>query len=202
LRLKRNASNLKRKTASNARKRKQSKKKKPSASVLPKRRPERLKKRKRRFKSLVRPSAVIRAALSRALVKYQAQSVTLATTLSRKKSKKRKRKNPRLRPSKSIDRHGRKPSHVSKTWLIASAKTSTRATLLQSNQCKYSLVIWLTFSSIFRFPHTQDSIKEGKKKFNTECKEVVSEELTVHMKALSLSWMKQSFSLEQQRQMH
>ena len=58
------------------------------------------------------------------------------------------------------------------------------------------VLIWL------RFPHSQASIKEGKKKFNTECKEVISEELTVHMKALSLSWMKQSFSLEQQRQMH
>lgn len=38
------------------------------------------------------------------------------------------------------------------------------------------------------FPHTSGDIKEGKKKFNTECKEVISEELTVHMKALSLSW--------------
>lgn len=47
------------------------------------------------------------------------------------------------------------------------------------------------------FPHKKDQIKEGKKKFNAECKEVISEELTVHMKALSLSWMKQSFSLEQ-----
>jgi hypothetical protein len=48
----------------------------------------------------------------------------------------------------------------------------------------------------FRFPHSQADIKDGKKKFNTECKEVISEELTVHMKALSLSWQKQSFSLE------
>lgn len=31
---------------------------------------------------------------------------------------------------------------------------------------------------------------------------MISEELTLHMKSLSLSWMKQSFSLEQQRQMH
>ena len=53
-----------------------------------------------------------------------------------------------------------------------------------------------------RFPHSQNQIKEGKKKFNTECKEVISEELTAHMKAMSLTWMKQSFSLEQQRQMH
>ena len=58
------------------------------------------------------------------------------------------------------------------------------------------------FLSFDSFPHSQSSIKEGKKKFNAECKEVISEELTVHMKALSLSWMKQSFSLEQQRQMH
>ena len=48
-----------------------------------------------------------------------------------------------------------------------------------------------------RFPHSSASIHEGKKKFNAECKEVISEELTVQMKALSLSWMKQSFSLEQ-----
>jgi len=47
------------------------------------------------------------------------------------------------------------------------------------------------------FPHTQAQIKEGKKKFNLECKEVISEELTAHMKAMSLTWMKQSFSLEQ-----
>jgi len=53
-----------------------------------------------------------------------------------------------------------------------------------------------------RFPHNAEAIKEGKKKFNTECKEVISEELTVHMKTLSLVWMKQNFSLEQQRQMH
>ena len=41
---------------------------------------------------------------------------------------------------------------------------------------------------LLSFPHTSGDIKEGKKKFNTECKEVISEELTVHMKALSLSW--------------
>lgn len=49
------------------------------------------------------------------------------------------------------------------------------------------------------FPHSQASIKEGKKKFNSECKEVISEELTLHMKSLSLTWQRQSFTLEQQR---
>ena len=29
------------------------------------------------------------------------------------------------------------------------------------------------------FPHSAPSIKEGKKKFGTECKEVISEELTM-----------------------
>ena len=52
------------------------------------------------------------------------------------------------------------------------------------------------------FPHSATSIKDGKKKFNAECKEVISEELTLHMKSLSVSWQKQSFSLEQQRQLH
>ena len=53
-----------------------------------------------------------------------------------------------------------------------------------------------------RFPHSQEAIKESKKKFNAESREVISEELALHMKSLSLSWMKQSFTLDQQRQMH